>query len=291
MTRTSVARTRNKAGSGTEAGDMSNPPKKHLFYMAIINGQYVPETLPSYKEAQNQVFGEYHKGDLGDISTLAYNYLMKQQEQAHNLELWNLQNQYNSPSAQMARYQDAGLNPNLIYSKDNMASAPASYTAPSYRPNNTMTKAIQTGLDSINSIVNLVKSARDTYDYIKYGSETSAWQRNLTMQRSQSEALQNYWNSYMLGLPSLDSIPGSPRQQLQQYQMDTQRANYDRIRALVSLIPEQAARQRALTQLDQNREAIMKGQYDFILHGFDTGNDTLNSFLRMFMMFGMSSLF
>lgn len=259
--------------------------------MAIIYGQYVPETLPSYKEAQKQVYGEYNRGDMGDFTTSAYNYLMKQQEQAYNLDLWNLQNQYNTPAAQMARFQDAGLNPNLIYSKDNMASSPTGYSAPSFRPNNTMTKAVQTGLDAINTIMNTVKTARDTFDYVKYGAETNAWQKNLTMQRSQAEALSNYWNSYMLGLPSPDSILGSPRQQLQAYQLDTQKANYDRIRALVSLIPEQAARQRALTELDQNRQAIMKGQYDFILHGFHTGNETLDSFLRMIMMFGMSSLF
>lgn len=36
-------------------------------------------------------------------------------QNAHNLEMWNLQNQYNSPAAQMQRYKDAGLNPNLIY--------------------------------------------------------------------------------------------------------------------------------------------------------------------------------
>lgn len=31
------------------------------------------------------------------------------------LGLWNAQNEYNTPSSQMARYRDAGLNPNLIY--------------------------------------------------------------------------------------------------------------------------------------------------------------------------------
>ncbi|UPW41906.1 DNA pilot protein [Dipodfec virus RodF1_76] len=30
-------------------------------------------------------------------------------------EMWHMQNEYNKPSAQMARYQEAGLNPNLIY--------------------------------------------------------------------------------------------------------------------------------------------------------------------------------
>lgn len=38
-----------------------------------------------------------------------------------NLEMWNKQNEYNSPAAQMERYQQAGLNPNLIYGQQNTA--------------------------------------------------------------------------------------------------------------------------------------------------------------------------
>lgn len=259
--------------------------------MPIINGTYVPENLGSPKEIQNQVFGGYTRKDMSDYSSAAYNYLMKQQEQAYNLELWNLQNQYNSPAAQMERYQDAGLNPNLIYSKDNMASSPAAASAASFRPQGTFSRGVNSAMSVIAQIMNVVKSARDTYDYMKYGAETSAWNRNLTMERSQSQALQNFWDRYLIGLPSPDSIPGSPKQQMNQYQIDSARANYERLQAIVSLIPEQEARQKALRQLDQKRGEIMDGQYDFILHGFDTGNETLNAFLRMFMMFGMSSLF
>lgn len=43
-----------------------------------------------------------------------------------NLAMWRMNNEYNSPAAQMARYKEAGLNPNLIYGQSNMASSPAS---------------------------------------------------------------------------------------------------------------------------------------------------------------------
>jgi len=36
---------------------------------------------------------------------------------------WNMQNEYNSPSAQMQRYKDAGLNPHLIYGNAQGATA------------------------------------------------------------------------------------------------------------------------------------------------------------------------
>lgn len=44
-----------------------------------------------------------------------------------NMQMWNMQNEYNSPIAQMQRYEDAGLNSNLIYgsvSSGNASSAP-----------------------------------------------------------------------------------------------------------------------------------------------------------------------
>lgn len=41
------------------------------------------------------------------------------------LEMWNREQAYNDPSAQMARYKQAGLNPNLIYGQSNTTSAPS----------------------------------------------------------------------------------------------------------------------------------------------------------------------
>lgn len=38
------------------------------------------------------------------------------------LEMWNKENAYNTPSAQMARYVEAGLNPNLIYNNGQVPS-------------------------------------------------------------------------------------------------------------------------------------------------------------------------
>lgn len=38
-----------------------------------------------------------------------------QTEKMDNLSFWNMQNEYNSPKAQMARLKAAGLNPNMVY--------------------------------------------------------------------------------------------------------------------------------------------------------------------------------
>lgn len=44
---------------------------------------------------------------------------MYNRQYTDNLNLWHMQNEYNSPAAQMQRFTDAGLNPALIYGQQN----------------------------------------------------------------------------------------------------------------------------------------------------------------------------
>lgn len=58
---------------------------------------------------------------------------LAQYQADRNLELWNLNNEYNTPASQMQRYKDAGLNPNLMYgqgSSGNSSSPAEGYKAP-----------------------------------------------------------------------------------------------------------------------------------------------------------------
>lgn len=62
---------------------------------------------------------------------------MYERQRRDNQAQWHMQNEYNSPEAQMARLQKAGLNPNLVYGSggvtQNAAPMP-SVTAGSYNP-------------------------------------------------------------------------------------------------------------------------------------------------------------
>lgn len=49
------------------------------------------------------------------------------------VEMWNRQNEYNSPKSQMARLAEAGLNPNLVYGSGNVVGN-TSAQAPTYSP-------------------------------------------------------------------------------------------------------------------------------------------------------------
>jgi hypothetical protein len=51
---------------------------------------------------------------------------------ARNLEMWNMQNAYNAPTAQMSRLRQAGLNPNLVYG--NGVTGNSAGSAPQYEP-------------------------------------------------------------------------------------------------------------------------------------------------------------
>lgn len=88
-----------------------------------------------------------------------------------NLDLWNLNNEYNTPKAQMQRYKDAGLNPNLIYgngssSAGNSSSPADGYNAPSLnRANvsygNTLSAA-QLMMNGLTQAMSVKKTAAET---------------------------------------------------------------------------------------------------------------------------------
>lgn len=65
---------------------------------------------------------------------LAYDYQKRAADYAYgkNLEMWNLQNAYNDPAAQMARLKNAGLNPNLVYGGGNVTGNTSS-SGPEYK--------------------------------------------------------------------------------------------------------------------------------------------------------------
>lgn len=52
---------------------------------------------------------------------IAYQKQEAERERASNMEMWQTQTAYNSPKEQMARLQNAGLNPNLAYGSGNVA--------------------------------------------------------------------------------------------------------------------------------------------------------------------------
>lgn len=67
---------------------------------------------------------------------LAFNTSEAEKERDYNFRMWQLTNQYNSPTEQMARLKAAGLNPNMVYGSGNAAGLSSS-KAPEYKRANT----------------------------------------------------------------------------------------------------------------------------------------------------------
>lgn len=82
-----------------------------------------------------------------ELSEYQYDREMQQWERENqaNIDFWNMQNAYNSPAAQMERYQAAGLNPNLIYGQSNTADQVTAASSPNYNATPMQAEQMQGG--------------------------------------------------------------------------------------------------------------------------------------------------
>lgn len=62
-------------------------------------------------------------------ATREWNLNLAKTQNQWNIEQWNRENTYNSPSAQMSRFRDAGLNPDLMYGQENLSAASPQLTS------------------------------------------------------------------------------------------------------------------------------------------------------------------
>ncbi len=112
---------------------------------------------------------------------------------AQNIKFWNMQNAYNTPAQQMARFKDAGLNPNLIYGKGTPGNAEqiTGAKAPDYemdnplanitdfadikakdaQKNNLNSQTANVSMDTLIKAQNLRKTTKDADNIIKYSSQ------------------------------------------------------------------------------------------------------------------------
>lgn len=128
---------------------------------------------------------------------------------AHDENMWNKANAYNSPANQMQRFKDAGLNPHLIYgqgSSGNTVSSPPKYQAPkgtfgisplnmgnpydvyqSFKLKDLQTDLLKAQIDSVNQdainkqvtngLLNLKLNSSDPYLFAKLMKEgTFGWE-------------------------------------------------------------------------------------------------------------------
>ena len=81
----------------------------------------------------NKAVRDTNKANM-EIAKYQAQWQQQENEKAYqrSLSMWNLQNEYNSPTQQMARIRAAGLNPNLVYG--NGVAGNSSGSTPQYEP-------------------------------------------------------------------------------------------------------------------------------------------------------------
>lgn len=122
-----------------------------------------------------------------------------------NLDMWNRQNEYNSPSAQIDRYKQAGLNPALIYgnsgSAGNATSMPSASQYHAATPQGVMTPA-----DAFNNIASAVSTA---ISLVKQFKEMKKLDAGTTMIETRNKYLEDIVQQQLLGLKTTNEyLPG-----------------------------------------------------------------------------------
>lgn len=266
--------------------------------MAIVNGVYVPDNVGDPKALAQDYFGYNGRRDMADYSQAALQVRLKELENQFNLDVWNMQNEYNTPAAQMLRYQDAGLNPNLIYGQSNMAGDVKSASAAQPRSSGNYGKMTQAGISAISQMLQAARTAREMYDYINFGKDLSKYQQQAafydvgnSQNRANLSRLEYLWQNYLLGSPDSDpQLKDSPRGKLYQSQLQTQEQKYEQLRQIVGMIPDQKARTQVLKQLEEYRLKILEGQNDFVLNIDTPLGPGFDSFVKMMMYLVLARL-
>jgi hypothetical protein len=139
--------------------------------------------------------------------TRAWNEMMYERQKSDNLKLWEMQNQYNAPTAQMQRLNEAGLNPNLVYGSGGgsfTSPTPKSADAPTWNP--TAPKVDASGLsNTISQFYDLkmrdaqIKKTNQETEYLKTQDMKTMMETSLIAPRGTAIELANTLASNTLG--------------------------------------------------------------------------------------------
>lgn len=138
-----------------------------------------------------------------------YNIDMFDRSNAYNEYMWNKQNEYNSPLAQMERYKDAGLNPNLIYNQQNTASGAPSASPISAdfssAPNYHVPDVQAMNFDSLQQLGNVLMSYQDLRSK-RLDNDLKEQTFNDALARSYNDAYSSRYSSDIRYYESLNTL-------------------------------------------------------------------------------------
>lgn len=158
------------------------------------NARQLIESSPGYwKNWKNDLYREYTMQQA-----------TAEQQNAFNVAMWNAENEYNAPINQMQRFQQAGLNPNLIYGQQNTsASAPSAsggvnFNVAGHRKNQLAKN--QATVNQIMEIAGMANTIANTLNNFETAKQNRLYTNQLTAKAAVETARAQYAYDFLDGL-------------------------------------------------------------------------------------------
>lgn len=140
-----------------------------------------------------------------------------------DLEMWNKQNQYNTPTAQMGRLEEAGLNPNMMYGQGSTSNTGNAKEMPKYNAPTADFKSNPTALISMLGMFSDIQQKNANRKRIKESAENTRLD-NLYKLASMSDRLQNVKSKAARELIQEEIDRATKELKIEKYSLDTETA-------------------------------------------------------------------
>ncbi|HIY50062.1 MAG TPA: hypothetical protein H9834_09645 [Candidatus Barnesiella excrementavium] len=173
-----------------------------------------------------------------------YNLMLARLQNRWNLEQWQRENDYNSPTAQMARYRKAGMNPNLAYGQPTLsASSPTLISGASSSPQDMspIGEGMRTFGQAQQMMLNM-EMQKAQIEAIKAGTENTKANTEKTSEETKSLTIDNMFKAAReqsaLDYQGVQIKLGKSALRLNDKQMEVMQSNIEKIAADISSIEQ-----------------------------------------------------
>lgn len=192
-----------------------------------------------------------------------YNLMLARTQNQWNLEQWQRENDYNSPTAQMARFRAAGLNPNLIYGQmSNGASSPTLTSGAASSPTDMSAIGNKRNFGQAMQEMLNMEMQKAQIEAIKAGTEKTKADTDNTRETTKGLTIDNMYRAAQheqtLEIGGMNIQLGKSTLKLNDQQMENLKAGLIEISAKVENINQSTAESRRRVQqmdLDEQRAA------------------------------------
>lgn len=192
-----------------------------------------------------------------------YNLMLARTQNQWNLEQWQRENDYNSPTAQMARFRAAGLNPNLAYGQmSNGASSPTLTSGAASSPTDMSAIGNKRNFGQAMQEMLGLEMQKAQIEAIKAGTEKTKADTDNTRETTKGLTIDNMYRAAQheqtLEIGGMQIKLGKSTLKLNEQQMENLKAQLPEIAARVENINQSVAESRRRVQqmdLDEQRAA------------------------------------